>query len=166
MIRCEIDADQNAIQHVLLTAFESPAEANLVVALRAQAAPFISLVAELEKAIVGHLFFSPVSLDGHPEIQLMGLAPMAVLPEHQRCGIGTALIHAGLDQCRSAGVDGVVVLGHAAYYPRFGFLPGSRFGIDSVYPVPDDVFMVMPLRKEAFQGKSGRIHYHPAFESL
>ena len=166
IIRSEKAADYDVIYDVVSKAFEGAAEAELVVALRARARPFYSLIAEVENNIVGHIFFSPVVLDGHPELRLMGLAPMAVLPEFQRGGIGTALVHAGLDQCQAAEVDAVVVLGHPTYYPRFGFVPASRYGIDSVYPVPDDVFMITMLRKEVFHEKSGRIHYHAAFDAV
>jgi putative acetyltransferase len=93
----------------------------------------------------------------------MGLAPMAVLPAHQRRGVGSSLVRAGLDVCRHRGVDAVVVLGHAAFYPRFGFQPASRFGIRSEYDVPDDVFMAIELRPGALAGPAGLVRYHAAF---
>ena len=77
--------------------------------------------------------------------RLVGLAPMAVAPDHQRQGIGSQLVREGLARCRAAGVDGVVVLGHAEYYPRFGFATAARFGLRCEYDVPADVFMAIEL---------------------
>lgn len=91
---------------------------------------------------------------------------MAVIPAFQRKGIGSALVRAGLEQCEQRGFDAVVVLGHPEYYPRFGFLPSSRFGIDSEYDVPEEVFMAMELSPGALHGKTGRIKYHQVFNEL
>lgn len=93
----------------------------------------------------------------------MGLAPMAVAPEHQRKGIGSALVRAGLDECKQLGFGAVVVLGHADYYPRFGFLSSARFGIGCEYEVPEEVFMVVELQAGFLDGASGKVKYHAAF---
>ena len=148
------------------SAFETPAEANLVDTLRAQAEPIVSLVAEAKGCVVGHIMFSPVALSGHPDIKIMGLAPLAVLPEHQGKGIGSALVKTGLQRCRKLGFGAVVVLGHAEYYPRFGFLPSRHFGIGSEYEVPQEVFMVVELESGFLGGVSGRIKYHAAFKEV
>jgi putative acetyltransferase len=161
-VRPESPADA-AVRAVHEAAFPTPAEANLVDLLRQQAAPLISLVAKDGDAIVGHILFSPVTIDGRANLNAMGLAPMAVLPAHQRRGVGSSLVRAGLDVCRHRGVDAVVVLGHAAFYPRFGFQPASRFGIRSEYDVPDDVFMAIELRPGALAGPAGLVRYHAAF---
>ena len=116
-IRPERPADIPGIRAVNLAAFETGAEADLVDALREQADPIISLVADDGSAIVGHILFAPVILMGHPELRIVGLAPMAVVPARQRQGIGAALIDEGLQQCRRLRFGAVVVLGHAAYYP-------------------------------------------------
>jgi len=101
--------------------FESPAEANLVDTLQKQAHPVVSLVAENNDTVVGHTMLSPVSLSGHPGLNIMGLAPMAVAPAHQNKVIGSALVRTGLERCKELGYGAVVVLGHPGYYPRFGF---------------------------------------------
>jgi len=163
LIRAEEQSDWDAVRAVNASAFETPAEANLVDALREQARPFVSLVAEEHGAILGHIMFSPVSLSGHPALRIMGLAPMAVAPEHQRKGIGSALVRAGLEQCKQLGFGAVVVLGHPGYYPRFGFSPSARFGIGCEYEVPEEVFMVVELQTGFLRGASGKIKYHTAF---
>jgi putative acetyltransferase len=110
--------------------------------------------------------FSPVSLAGHPELRIMGLAPMAVVPEHQREGIGSALVRAGLEQCKRLGFGAAVVLGHPAYYPRFGFSSSARYGIGCEYDVPEEVFMVVELDAGFLRGASGKVKYHPAFGAV
>jgi putative acetyltransferase len=165
LIRPEQPGDWLAVHRVNELAFDSHVEVDLVDALRQQVPNLVSLVAEHEGSIVGHILFSPVTLSSRPELQIMGLAPMAVAPQHQRTGIGTALVNAGLDRCRKIGVGAVAVLGHAAYYPRFGFLAAKRFGIGCEYNVPDEVFMVLELRPGFLDDVSGVIKYHDAFRS-
>jgi len=165
-IRAERKADTVAIQAVNESAFETPAEAGLVSALREQARPLVSLVAEVDGAIVGHIMFSPVFLSGHPDLEIMGLAPMAVVPERQREGIGSALVRAGLEECRRLGFGAVVVLGHPEYYSRFGFSPSVHFGIGCQYDVPEGVFMALELRPGSLGDAAGEVEYHPAFEAL
>ena len=164
VIRAETERDHAAVRHINEAAFESAGEANLVEALRREASPYISLVAELDKEIVGHIFFSPVNIESAEEsFTALGLAPMAVLPEHQNRGIGSQLVRHGLNECQRLGHDVVVVLGHPEYYPRFGFVPASRKKISSEYQVPDEVFMVVELKAGALDGKQGLVKYHPAF---
>ncbi len=165
-IRTEKTGDREAVHSVNVSAFKTSDEADLVDILREQAQPVVSLVAEDKKQIVGHIMFSPVSLSGQPDLKVIGLAPMSVLPAFQQKGIGSALVRSGVEQCRQLGFVAVVVLGHPDYYPRFGFLPSSQFKIDSEYDVPEDVFMAMELVPGSLNGKTGRIKYHQAFSNL
>jgi putative acetyltransferase len=160
-IRPEGSVDRAAVFAVHAAAFETEAEADLVDALRGDAEPIVSLVAATDGTIVGHILFSPATLDSDPALRVMGLGPMAVLPDWQSRGIGSALVREGLAACRRLGVRAVVVLGHPGYYPRFGFRPGSTFGIRSEYDVPDEVFMALELEPGALQ--AGTIRYHEAF---
>src|SRR5215467_11093036 len=165
-IRSEHVDDQQAIRAVHCASFGDDSEADLVDALRRFASPLISLVAEDDLEIVGHILFSLVTLETKRDLRLMGLAPMAVTPNRQRQGIGSQLVTEGLRQCLSLNADAVVVLGHPTYYPRFGFVPASRFSIRSVYDVADDVFMIRELRRGALVGAEGIVRYHPVFAEL
>jgi putative acetyltransferase len=166
IVRDEEEKDWAAVHSLNASAFETPVEAELVDALRQEAHPIVSLVAEDESVIVGHILFSPVILSGFSHLKIMGLAPMAVSPNRQRSGIGSKLVDAGLKKCRELDYGAVVVLGHPDYYPRFGFSPSTRFGIRSEYDVPDDVFMVVELRPGSLHGAHGTIQYHSAFSKL
>ncbi len=163
LIRPEVPGDIPAIHQVNREAFETAVEADLVDALRRRAQPLVSLVAVVDDEVAGHILFSPVTLSSDPSARIMGLAPMAVRPARQRQGIGTALVGAGLEECRRLSFEAVIVLGHAEYYPRFGFAPASRYGVTCEYDVPDDVFMAMELKAGALEGRSGVIRYHAAF---
>jgi len=164
--RSETDADMELVYAVNVAAFPTSAEAELVNRLRESTDSFISLVAEEESRIVGHILFSPVILGSEHHLKLMGLAPMAVCPENQKQAIGSALVEAGLKQCERAGIGAVVVLGHPEYYPRFGFIPASQFEIRSEYDVPDEVFMATEIRRGYLDNVHGTIRYHPAFAKL
>lgn len=170
-IRAERPEDLPAIHRVNYVAFSQAfghaGEADLVDALREQAHPHISLVALLGGEVVGHIFFSPVIIEGEgSSFQAMGLAPMSVLPEHQGRGIGSRLVREGLDACRRIGHNVVVVLGHPDYYPRFGFEPAAPKGIRSEYDVSDDKFMVAELEPGALAGRKGVVKYHAAFANI
>jgi putative acetyltransferase len=127
----------------------------------------LALVAVEDGRVVGHIVFSPVTIDcGDRTCSAVGLAPMAVLPERQRRGIGSQLVKAGLLECRNAGYDCVVVVGHPTYYPRFGFVPASRYGVKSEYEVPDEAFMVVAWSVGVLQGRGGIARYEPEFRSV
>jgi putative acetyltransferase len=163
-IRSEEAADQLSVRRVNELAFGQATEADLVDALRAKADPYVSLVAIVDGLIVGHIFFSPVSIESETGVfNAIGLAPMAVLPEFQNKGIGSRLVDEGLKSCRELGQEVVVVLGHPNYYPRFGFIPAHLKGLRSEYDVPDDTFMVLELSESALSGRRGLVKYHPEF---
>lgn len=166
LVRAEEERDRAAVRAVNAAAFGRSEEADLVAALRAQVPGAISLVADEGGAVVGHILFTPVTLGDRADLSIMGLAPMAVAPERQRSGVGSALVRAGLERCRQEGYGAVVVLGHPAYYPRFGFVPASRSGIASEYDVPDEAFLLLELRPGYLAGASGTIRYHAAFGSV
>jgi putative acetyltransferase len=166
-IREEGPGDFAAIRAVHLDAFSTPAEAGLVDALRAAGALSLSLVAEVGGRVVGHIAFSPVTVDG-PEGSWrgLGLAPMAVVSACQRKGIGSALVREGLARLENAGEAFAVVLGHSHYYPRFGFVPASRHGLRWDRPVPDEAFLVRELRPWGLDGVRGVVRYRPEFEAV
>jgi putative acetyltransferase len=165
-IRPELPTDAASVRAVNQAAFDTNTEANLVELLHEKASPLISLVADDDGVVVGHILFSPAVLVEHPSRKIMTLAPMAVLPAHQRRGIGSGLVRAGLESCTQIGFEAAVVLGHAEYYPRFGFRPASRFALRCEYDVPDEVFMAMELKPGILTGKAGTIRFHPAFGNV
>jgi putative acetyltransferase len=147
-IRAEAPGDSPAIAEVTARAFGKEREARLVDAVRRSGAyvPELSLVAELEGRIVGHVMLSYVGLAGH-ERRVLELGPMSVIPERQREGIGSALIREALRRADDRGEPLVLVLGHADYYPRFGFRPASELGITPPdASIRDEFFMALPLR--------------------
>jgi putative acetyltransferase len=166
-VRADAAGDAPAVRAVHMAAFDRPAEADLVEALRRTGALAVSCVAEADCVVVGHVALSPVTLGadrGRPRV--LGLGPMAVAPERQRTGIGTALVRDALARARAAGWTAAVVLGHPEYYPRFGFRPASTFGIGCRYDVPDAAFMAMELVPGSLAGTSGTVEYHPAFDAV
>jgi putative acetyltransferase len=166
-IREEQSPDIDKIREVNSEAFETEAEADLVDALRKSECARISLVAETDNRLVGHILFTPVELDGSENnLRLMGLAPMAVLSHFQNKGIGSKLVKAGLKRCKSLGYDAVVVLGHPNYYPRFGFAPAVKYCIESEYEVPDDVFLIIELAPNVLKGHKGVIRYREEFNDV
>ena len=167
IVRSEKPEDVPAIRIVNELAFGGAAEADLIDALRRNGKAPISLVAEDDGRVVGHILFSPVTIEtSERELVGVGLAPMSVIPERQNQRIGSLLVEEGLRRCREEGRRFVVVLGHPGYYPRFGFVPASRFGIKSEYDVADEVFMVMELQEGALSGCAGVVKYQPEFNEV
>lgn len=160
-IREEKPADHDAIRLVNDKAFGQPQEGNVIEKIRNIGCRILSLVAEVDHKIVGHIFFSPVKIDERPEIAHgMGLAPMAVLPGYQEQGIGMQLIREGIRMLKEQGVPFIVVLGHAAYYPKSGFEPASKHGLKCQWPgVPDEAFMALILDEEKMKNVRGVARY-------
>ncbi len=161
MIRDEMPDDAAAIRDVVTAAFERPDEASLVDALRAAGKATLSLVAERDGRVVGHVLFSPVTLDDAPFG--LGLAPLSVLPEEQYAGVGGALMRAGLERCRAAGVATIVVLGSPKYYGRFGFAAADTHGLQCEYDAPPGAFQVIALAPGALARRSGLVRYASEF---
>jgi len=164
VIRPETLEDAAAIRNVNQEAFGSSIEADLVEKLRCRQAFMLSLVATDEDKVIGHILFSQATIESrNASFSALGLGPMAVLPSHQGKGIGSQLVRVGLQECERLGHEVVVVLGHPDYYPRFGFVPASTYGIKCEYDVPDETFMVLELRQGILSGRSGTVKYQPEF---
>lgn len=164
VVRDEQPGDAAAIRAITLAAFEAmpysqQTEAAIVDALRAADALCLSLVAVEGGEVVGHVAFSPISIDGVAAAGWFGVGPLSVRPDRQKRGIGTALMHAGLDRLRAADADGCVLVGDPAYYPRFGF----EMARSLTYPgIPAEYFQVLNLTSAA-PAPTGVVAFHPAF---
>ncbi|ONK15826.1 bifunctional class I SAM-dependent methyltransferase/N-acetyltransferase [Streptomyces sp. MP131-18] len=162
-VRPETAADAAAVREVLLAAFPTPLEADLVDALRNDAGAWragLSFVACTPDGLpAGYALLTRCHVGSAPAL---ALAPCAVLPAHQRSGAGSAAIRAALGAARAAGEDLVLVLGHPQYYPRFGFVPASRFGIRVPFEVPDEAMMALPLGEDRAVPQ-GTVRYPAAF---
>ena len=166
-IRTESAEDQNAIRGVNQGAFETGAEAEIVDNLRASGDLVLSLVAEENGEVIGHIAFSKMTMVDKPEASgLVGLAPMAVAPGEQRKGVGKKLVQEGIKQLTAAGMEAIFVLGHPEYYPKFGFKPsGTTFGIKSQFDVPDEVFMALELKAQTLADLGGVVAYSKVFST-
>jgi len=162
-VREERRTDLEAIREVNRRAFGQDQEADLIDALRSSGAASLSLVATVDEHIVGHIMYSPAQLG---RIEGRGLGPMAVLPEYQRRGIGSRLVETGNRQLEIAGCPFIVVLGHAAFYPRFGFKPARPMGITCEWDVPENVFLILVLDALRMRGVSGLARYRHEFSEV
>jgi putative acetyltransferase len=165
-IRQERPGDAGAIRAVQLAAFGQPGEADLVETLRESGDAVVSVVAEDHGRIVGHVLFSRLTIHGAGGriVPALALAPMAVAPERQRQGVGSALLTESLRECRVRGERLVIVVGHVDFYPRFGFSRERAAHLDSEFQC--EAFMALELEPGALTGVSGRVEYPPPFGRL
>lgn len=168
LIRPERPSDAGQVREVNTLAFGEPLEADLVDRLRQNCADAISLVVEDAGLLVGHILFTPVTIrTGERDVVGMGLAPMAVRPERQRQGVGSALVRHGLDLLRERRCPFVVVVGHPEYYPRFGFERASLHGIASQWDgIADNAWLVAILDRQAMAGVTGVAFYRDEFNDV
>lgn len=167
IIREELRKDIPGVRKVEETAFGRKGEADLVDWLRQRGAVTLSLVAVEDDEVVGHVLFSPGQVSNDQESwPCVGMGPVAVLPEHQRKGIGKKLIEDGLKICWQSGVKSVFVLGDPAYYTRFGFVRTDKYDIRCEFEVPPEDFMVALPEKGTLNGWSGVMYYQPEFKEV
>ncbi len=165
IVRRERPEDISSVRIINKQVFGKPVEVDIVDKLRQTCLKVLSLVAEHEGRIVGHIIFSPAQVKrGKRVIKGMGLVPMTVLLERQREGIGSQLITYGLKILQDQHCPFVIVLGNPDYYPRFGFKPTSKYGLKSQWPnIPDEAFMVLIFYKTKMAGVSGIVRYRNEF---
>lgn len=165
-IRLEEAGDHQSVRRVQEAAFGQPGEAALVDALRLDAQPALSLVAEVDGAIAGHVFLSSVEVDVQPaDRHFAGLAPIGVMPTLQNRDIGGALMREAIQRAPSLGWSAIFLLGDPAYYSRFGFILAGPLGLHYESKAFDSDFQVLELQDGALQDCSGLVHYHSAFSS-
>ena len=163
-IRKEEPADQGAVHRINEIAFEQGPEAAIVDKLRTSCKEYCSFVAVNQDAVVGHIVFTPVTIDDS-DVTGMGLAPMAVLPSYQNQGIGSSLVRHGLQYLQQCGCPFVIVLGHPEYYPRFGFEPASHYKLKCQWEsVPDEAFMVVIFDRDVLPREGGIVRYRAEFD--
>ncbi|MGC9308162.1 MAG: GNAT family N-acetyltransferase [Thermoplasmatota archaeon] len=165
IIRAERPDDVASISDVNRRAFQQDDEGKIVERIRAgeHFVPGLSLVAEENGHIVGHILLSKTKIMGEEAYDTLLLGPVAVLPEFQRQGIGGKLVIEGLRRARTLGFDSVILVGHSEYYPRFGFEKASKWGIECPFDVPDESCMAVELHDGALKGKPGSIQFPTEF---
>lgn len=169
-IRAENTVDIKEIYKINALAFGQENEAKLVDILRGSNTfvPDLSLVAEINNIIVGHILFTKIKIidNNQNEFETLALAPMAVSIDFQKKGIGTLLIRNGLKKAKEMGFKSVIVLGHKHYYPKFGFVPTNKWNIKSPFDVPPEAFMGIELIAGEFKNVNGIVKYPKEFDSL
>lgn len=162
-IREERAGDFAMIREVNSRAFGRDQESDIVDALRANGAALVSLVATQNDRVMGHIMYSPARIG---DVTGAALGPMAVLPEHQRAGVGSKLVEAGNQKLKASGCPFLIVVGHPAFYPRFGFRKASALAVKCEWDVPDDVCMLLILDHARMQGVSGPVKYRHEFSTV
>lgn len=164
LIRPEARDDASAVQLLLMAAFDGSDEASLVDRLRARRDSF-AIVAEQSRSVVGVIVFSPVMPRIETgDLRAVGLAPLAVHPNHQNRGVGARLVAAGIEECRQREVGLIVVLGHASYYSRFGFLSAAAIGLRCRWSHDDESFMYLELKPGQARDAGHFVEYCPEFD--
>lgn len=164
-VRIERFEDMAAIRALNMRAFGQAVEGEIIDKLRRSCPEILSLVADDNGRVAGHILFSPVVIEGEKgRLFGMGLGPMAVLPELQKQGIGAQLIETGLSMLRQRGCSFVVVVGHPEYYPRFGFERASKYQLSCQWEnVPEEAFMVLVLDEHRLDDLKGIVRYREEF---
>ena len=164
-IRQEVKEDHKRVYEINKRAFGQENESKLIEKIRKgpNFVPELSLVAEKDNEIVGHILFSKIKIVGESEFETLALAPMAVIPKLQKQGIGGKLIKKGIEKAIELGFDSIIVLGHKDYYPKFGFQQASKWGIKSPFEVPDEAFMAIELTEKALESRAGVVQYPQEF---
>ena len=164
-IRKEKPSDIPIIYKVNQFAFQQKDESELIHKIRAGSnfVPDLSLVYEEEGQILGYILFSKIKIKGKTETVSLSLAPMAVLPNRQKQGIGSQLLKKGIRIAKTLGFESIIVLGHEAFYPKFGFKRASKWNLKFPVDVPDEAFMAMELKEGSLNDKAGMVVYPKEF---
>ena len=163
-IRKEESKDRDAVHHLNIIAFDNGPESVLVDELRATCKEYVSFVAVENGSVIGHILFTPATVENCSAVG-MGLAPMSVLPSHQKKGVGSRLVRFGLEFLDNAGCPFVIVLGHPEYYPRFGFEVASKYKLRSQWEdVPDNAFMIVVFDSGVLPKAGGIARYRDEFD--
>ncbi|CAG9298490.1 GNAT family N-acetyltransferase [Celerinatantimonas diazotrophica] len=159
-------SDYDAIRQIYIQVFQRPQEAKFVEAIRAVQTEFLSLIAEVDGHVSGHLFASPISLAGEEQLRMMILEPMAVIPKYQGDGIGSAMVKVGIEQLRLRNYDALVVMGLPDYYPRFGFEPMANLGWQYPFSLGCTVAQVANLHDEPLPVVQAMLQFSSPFNQL
>jgi len=164
-IRQESSNDHKQVYNIHEQAFGQKEEPEIVERIRKGQffVPELSLVAEMENQVVGHILYSKIKINCTPEFECLALAPVAVLPAFQKQGIGKQLVRAGLKIAKDLDFEAVIVLGHKEYYPKFGFQKAATWSILCPFEVPDEHFMAIELKAGVLEGKAGTVVYPAEF---
>ena len=170
-IREELEKDYEVVERLTEEAFKSAEHSDgtehLLVNRLRKSDDFIkelSLVAEDNRKVIAHLMLTKAKINnGDMSVETLALAPVSVIPEYQGKGIGSKLINVALESARRLGYKSVIVLGHDKYYPKFGFVPASKYEIKAPFDVPDEAFMVKELNDGSLIGVSGIVEYAKEF---
>lgn len=164
-IRQEQKSDHRKVYEINKLVFNQENESMLIEKIRVgdSYVPELSLVAELDGEIIGHILFSKIKILGEAEYESLALGPMAVVPKHQKKGIGGKLLTTGLEIAKELGFESVIVVGHKDYYPRFGFEKASKWNIKCPFEVPDEAFMAIELVENSLKNKDGTVQYPKEF---